>query len=128
MSKLVLTTYNAFRAIGMSSPHKIVHLVGLGDIHPRFDVKFPAAKEVWLDHCDKNFVYYWLYPSNFPQVERIYLNSHPCEYRVMHRFSSDVQIFLSSHYSSYKTRWADDLPHVTIADRPADQSTGCILT
>ncbi len=38
-----------------------------------------------IDQCDKNFVYYWLDRATFPQVTKVYLNSHPCNWSVFKR-------------------------------------------
>lgn len=71
---------------------------------------FPDTKNVVFDRCDKNFVYYWLNKQTFPDLSYIFLNSHPCEPNVFHRFCSKhpdkrVPIFLGEQWRRYYERW-----------------------
>lgn len=94
------------------------------DIHPSFPDPpvFNDAKYVYMDKCNKNFVYYWLDKETFPNVKKIYLDSHPCEPCVFKRFSvgehynpsGETPLVLSENYKEYKTRWANDFDNVTI--------------
>lgn len=77
-----------------------------GDIHPQDYPRFPNATSVTMDRCDKNFVFYWLHEGVFPNINQIYLNSHPCEPQVLHRFPH-ANFYLSKSFGHYKTRWAE---------------------
>nr|URM61970.1 hypothetical protein [Mimivirus sp.] len=37
------------------------------------------AETVFVDACDKNFVYFWIGKYMFPKIKNLYLASHPCE-------------------------------------------------
>lgn len=76
-----------------------------------------------LDNCNKNFVYRHLDTITFPQVELIYLLSHPCEPNVFHRWLHYVDnnrrklvpsVFLSEDYLVYKKRWISDIEEIKI--------------
>lgn len=90
-----------------SSTKATVVFDACGDIHPRksYVVSFPDAKVVFMNRCDKNFVYYWLRPRVFPNVERIYLFSHPCMPNYLRAFPETTEIYFSKWYEEYKTRW-----------------------
>jgi hypothetical protein len=47
---------------------------------------FPVVENLFLLDCDKNFVFFWLNCSTFPNVKKIYLSSHPCDPNVFNRF------------------------------------------
>lgn len=70
-----------------------------GDIHPTKLLVFPCKTAIFFD-CDKNFIYYWLTPRKFPNIEKIYLFSHPCDYSVYSRFPKE-KWFVSEHYKRY---------------------------
>lgn len=54
----------------------------LGDI-------FPEAKILFLNYCEKNFIYNNMSRKIFPKVEKVFSNSHPCSHGVMHRFANN---------------------------------------
>ena len=91
-----------------------------GDIHPiaDFSFSFENVKEVHAVDCDKNFVYYWLSESEFPNMRKLYLSSHPCEPGVLNGFQNiNTTIYLSNFFDRYKNRWADTgKPMVKIMD------------
>lgn len=68
---------------------------------------FPNAKLVIFDNCDKNFVYYTFRKDIFPDVEIFILNSHPCDFAVMHRFA-DKNIYCGYITSTYYKRYLGD--------------------
>ena len=104
------------KVVGKTILNKIVMITGMGDIHPRNPPPtFVAAETVFLPSNDKNFIYYWTYPRVFPVVNTIYLNSHPCEPPVMHRFNArGTIIHLDERYQCYKRRWAPDSEYVKL--------------
>ena len=81
-----------------------VSISGCGDIHPSLYPIFPNTTTVSINNCNKNFVYYWLDRKTFPNVNTIYLNSHPCSTSVLSRFKNTT-IYLSRRFSSYKLKW-----------------------
>ena len=88
-----------------------------GDIHPWEDTSFPDAKVVHLEFCDKNFVYYWLKPLTFPNVNTIYLNSHPCQHSSwLTHFSENIPIYMAPRHQCYKERWYRDLHNFQVIE------------
>lgn len=65
--------------------NKTIVLQDLGDIHPFQPGVVCKCETLFVDRCDKNFVYYWLgnqfhsLEETFPNVKTVYLGSHPCE-------------------------------------------------
>lgn len=97
----------------------------MGDIHPNDNGPIIECNSVIIKNCNKNFVYYWLNNKTFPQVENIFLLSHPCDKKVFSRWESVEtnenkksipNIFLSHRYIKYKIRWAKKLDNVSIAE------------
>lgn len=94
----------------------------MGDIHPEKNTMKLNCETLVVDHCDKNFVYYWIKPSVFPKVRKIFLLSHPCEpflfniwYNLSRSENSVVPtIYLAEWYQRYKNRWANDMENVLI--------------
>ena len=81
-----------------------VEINGCGDIHPYLNGPiFNGTRTLFLNRCDKNFVYYWLNERRFPNIKTIYLSSHPCEPVVLRRFTG-AHIYLSNWFGSYKIR------------------------
>lgn len=80
-----------------------------GGVNSHLPARFPNCETLFIDDCDKNYVYYNLDTIHFPKVKTIYLNSHPCEYSVLHRHflvNGKVDIFLTERwYHTYKDRW-----------------------
>jgi hypothetical protein len=98
-----------------------VVLTGYGDVHPdRFGPVF-MCKKLWMFHCNKNFVYYWLDRSTFPNLQTVYLNSHPCEESVLHR--GFPKMYLHERFESYKRRWAADRSDVELISETEYQKT-----
>ncbi|AFX92945.1 hypothetical protein CE11_00919 [Megavirus courdo11] len=72
------------------------------------------AETVFVDACDKNFVYFWIGKYMFPKIKNLYLASHPCEPCF---FTRDFdKVYLLNDYSTYKNRWAKNLDHVQLID------------
>jgi len=72
------------------------------------------AKNIIYANCDKNFIYFTMFPHIFPHASNIFLNSHPCEAQVLSRFPSKVNIYLPQRLSTYKRRWAPENPRVVV--------------
>ena len=93
----------------------VIDVVGCGDIHLfESPPRFPRAEVIFMRDCDKNFVYYWLGKSTFPNVRKIYLDSHPCQYEVAHRFGEKVMLYMrKEYYNHYYGRWWDkSVPYI----------------
>lgn len=73
---------------------------------------FFLAKIVFIINCDKNFVYFWLNRHRFPNLETVYLASHPCELDTLYR--NFKYIYLSDRYDRYKERWAKNRDNVIV--------------
>lgn len=72
--------------------HSATHLrlFRCGDISPRDNPRFPVCTDVLFDHCDKNFVFYWLNTHIFPTVENVWIfSTHPCQKEIHLRFMKD---------------------------------------
>ena len=55
---------------------------------------------------DKNFIYCWIYPQNFPKLKTLYIDGDPCEKTIYYRFD-DIDIYwIDVYYNIYKHRWA----------------------
>jgi hypothetical protein len=82
-----------------------VILTNFGDIHPfRAPLVNPIfkCKNLFLNKCDKNFVYYWLDKKYFPNLVNVYLGSHPCEYNVLYRdLGCNCNVYLHENYRNY---------------------------
>lgn len=95
-----------------------VILKGFGDLHPyRNGPKF-SAETVYVYNCDKNFVYYWINRSTFPNVKKLYLLSHPCEPPVLNQNIPEFYLE-DGYYRRYKDRWAshnDNVKSVIASD------------
>ena len=87
--------------------NKIVCLRGGDNSH--LSATFPECETLFVINCEKNYVYYNLDTIRFPNVKKIYTNSHPCEYSVLHRHflvNGEIEIFLEEKwYHHYKDRW-----------------------
>lgn len=101
----------------------IVILKQMGDIHPTQHKPKFNCETLILDQCNKNFVYYWLDSGIFPDVQNIFLLSHPCEpnifsrwYNVQKYYPNKIvpNIFLAHYYERYKNRWANEMENVII--------------
>jgi hypothetical protein len=53
-----------------------IELNGITDPYKMLDCRFPFAKNLFIIHCDSDFISYNLNSRNFPILENIYTNSH----------------------------------------------------
>ena len=107
MSRGIVTIANNYLTGGGKYNNKVVCLEGGNNSHLK--AIFPRCETLFIDDCEKNYVYYNLDTHHFPNVKKIYINSHPCEYSVLHRHflvNGEIEIFLSEKwYYYYKERW-----------------------
>ncbi|BCS83515.1 hypothetical protein QLL95_gp0608 [Cotonvirus japonicus] len=89
----------------------IVILDGYPGINPTIKPYF-TCKTLFVDSCDKNFVYYFIDKSSFPFVKNLYLGSHPCEPEVLWRKFDNI--YLLDKYSTYKERWSKNNDNIKI--------------
>jgi hypothetical protein len=94
----------------------VVILRNMGNIHPFRDGPiFERAHTVYVEGCDKNFVYYWCDERTFPSAIDVHLNSHPCDPDVLWRWHIGATIiWLGRRYAEYKGRWANNRDAVKI--------------
>jgi len=113
--KLVINGDDEWQALnGQSIGNSVVYVTDCGDLHPYSNGPvFTGAKIVIIRGCDKNFVYYWVNSSRFPQAEEVYILCHPCEPAVLHRFRKGT-IYLVDWYQNYKNRWAEERESLVI--------------
>ncbi len=97
---------------GKKINNKNVILSKYGDIHPFANGPVFTCENLFLNHCDKNFLCYWFNKNTFPNVNTVYICSHPCEpYVLTDKFN---KIYLHTHYKKYKERWYPHLDNVKI--------------
>ncbi|AGC02275.1 hypothetical protein H012_gp176 [Acanthamoeba polyphaga moumouvirus] len=90
-------------------------LIGYGDITPYRNSKPFSAKTLYVTKCDKNFIYYWIHKNKFPNLEILYMDSHPCDPSF---FCIDVsKIYLSDNYKHYNDRWGKYNNNIEIIKR-----------
>ena len=85
-----------------------------GDIKPtKYGPIFSNCKIVFVDNCDKNFVYYWINKRRFPNINSIYIfDTHPCDSEVVNRFyDTRIKFYLCCEY---KCRWDKDSDDVIL--------------
>jgi hypothetical protein len=72
------------------------------------------STNIIFDSCDKKFVYYVLFKEFYPKLQKVYLNSHPCDPNVFLRFKhSNIEIHLIEDFWGYK-RWTIDMENVKL--------------
>ena len=75
----------------------------MGVLHPNTKGPIFTGTKLFLDACDKNFVYSWLNKDTFPNLQTVYLASHPCEPEILNRQFNEF--YLHDKYEHYKKRW-----------------------
>lgn len=120
MSKAAKITRNAlttYSGRGKYNPKDLNHnVVLLSQCANSFlAVQFPHAETLFVDECEKNFVYYNINTRYFPNVKTIYCNSHPCESMVLKRHHDmyiqennpdEITIYLTEQWMDmYKQKW-----------------------
>ena len=81
---------------------------------------FPNAETLFIDKCEKNFVFYNFNTLYFPNVKHVYINCHPCESRVLHRhLEVGTTIHLVDFWMDiYKKRWSlEKYEHIKNIDK-----------
>jgi hypothetical protein len=85
---------------------------------------FPSVETLFLDKCEKNFIYYNVNTHYFPNVKTIYCNSHPCEPQVLQRHhymyskqsdndENEISIYLTKMWIEfYKKRWFSSADYI----------------
>lgn len=75
-----------------------------GDIHPMTFPKGPSTKILWFDGCNKNFTYYWLAPSLWPNLQFCILDTRVISelYRALpHMFPKTVFFLSEAEFRSH---------------------------
>ena len=76
-----------------------ISISGCGDIHPYERAPTLSAPTLVIKGCNKNFPYYWLDPTIFPETNEIYLGSHPGGQELLRRFP------YAKFYMGEKLQW-----------------------
>lgn len=97
--------------------NKVVILGNFGDIHPFRNGPVFMAETVYIEWCDKNFIYYWIDETTFPHAKELYLMAHPCEPETLWREFN--HIYLTERFFQYKQRWAPEQDNVTMMEENA---------
>lgn len=95
--------------------NKNLHIAGFGDVKPA-EGSLLLAETVFVENCDKNFVFNWMNKHYFPQLRTLFLASHPCEPMVLNQ---DYNIYLLDRFRRYGERWGN--PHHPIATITKDE-------
>nr|WQM86916.1 hypothetical protein [Marseillevirus cajuinensis] len=66
--------------------------------------RFPDCKRLFARKCEKNFFYHQVGSRNFPNLEELWIHSHPCESKVF--YEKFPKIFITQEYANYVKRWA----------------------
>lgn len=93
---------NKLKAVGKIGQIVSIIMNGNNDQF-RYNRNIFLSKVLFMNNCEKNFVYFNLNKQIFPEVKYIFLNgSNPCDSNVLRRFQNS-QIYLSEiYYDSYK--------------------------
>ena len=94
---------------GKKISNKVVHLINYGDVHPCTNKPIFMAETLFVENCNKNFIYYWLHENNFPNIKKVYLLSHPCEKIVLHRKLGTI--YLVGNFGNFK-KWNTECDNV----------------
>lgn len=82
-----LPDFKMFCRSEVTCQQKYLAFVDCPNFLPNLKIPRNEAKVVFFENCDRNFIYYYLYPSLFPKATHFYLNSHPCQADVFRRFN-----------------------------------------
>lgn len=121
-SRTFLVTGNNVEAISRRVDHRNLVFSHVGNVRlPQFTKPALCSPNVYFHYCDKNFLYFAMAPRVLPKVKRIFVNSHPCECEVLHRWyhasspaAPGATIFLTEPFASYKRRWAFEEDYVRV--------------
>jgi hypothetical protein len=92
--------------------HSVVRLSNYGDVlTTRRKIVF-LADVVFVEKCNRNFVYHWVNLMTFPNAKKLYLASDPCQADVLMRQFD--HIYLHEKYAKYKEAWVKNGDWVTI--------------
>lgn len=89
--------------------NKIISIKNFANEHPTENGPVFKSELVFIDKCDKNFIYYWLNKKTFPNAQCIYLACHPCDDVV---FKRNLTIKLVDN--DFTKRWQKYIPAVNI--------------
>ena len=110
LSNMNINSVNATKLLRPSRICTDKNVMFIGGYNSHIIDKFPNTKTLILNNCEKNFVYYNLNSRIFPNLEKVYSDSHPCDPDVLHRFANNpkYQAFLvNNYYIKYNNRWWD---------------------
>ncbi|AEA07281.1 hypothetical protein LAU_0431 [Lausannevirus] len=88
-----------FYALKGKYKHRVVSLSETFCMRPD-GVSFPHCKKLFVEKCEKNFFFFFVNRRNFPELEELWLNSHPCESNIF--FMDIPKIFLVDYYQRYE--------------------------
>lgn len=100
MINILNTSSNITKLLYHNNMYKNILFDSIGDIHPVLGIQFKNCENVYFNNCDKNFIFYYMTPSVFPNIKKIYLGSHPCDYDTQFRFNKGI-ISVIDFYKRY---------------------------
>lgn len=84
--------------------NSVVALINYRDIHSFANSPVFYCTELFLEHCDKNFLRYWLKEKTFPNLKTVFIRSHPGDWYVLNNTwikQKKIKVHLSEHYFKY---------------------------
>ena len=95
---------------------KNILLDGFGNTPPYISgPKFPNVENIFINNCDKDFVYCWADHYTFPHANNLYLRSTPCETKVFGR-QFQVIYALDKSYSEIDKCGEDNFEVISISE------------
>ena len=79
--------------------------------HMFTNVFFPNVDTLFLDKCNKHFVFYNLHQHIFPNLKILYINSHPGKFATVHRFAKEDEyiVYITPKlYHNFFGKWWDE--------------------
>jgi len=87
---LIIRGNNEWSKIDEGNDSEVVYVTGCtGLIRCPKNIIFSNCSVVIFDKNEKNFNFYTLNKNNFPNVEVVYFNGHPCDHNFQTRFPNE---------------------------------------
>jgi hypothetical protein len=78
--------------------------------HMFTNIFFPDAETLFMDDCNKEFVFYNFRKHIFPRIETLFINCNPGKFDTLHRFADkeEYNVFITSDlYKKFSGKWWD---------------------
>jgi hypothetical protein len=126
-SKIAIVNVKNDNVINKSFSNKIVRIKDGGNTHrDLLKTQFPLCTTLFFDNLDKNYMYYMVHPTIFPNLKTLYTSSIIAEYDQLNRFPSDFKYYFESNvFETMKTKFDfhtyryNDIAHKIIENKLA---------